>query len=205
MELLLVRHALPVKRIVTQGPADPELSDDGHAQSRHLGAYLRPEGIDAIYASPLRRAVQTATPLSELTGVEIRIEPGVAEYDRNSDTYIPVEELKATNHPQWQAMMRGERETGDESPEEFDRRVVESVEALVAAHPGQKIAIVCHGGVINTYVAHVLGLAPTTGFFYPNYTSIHRIIAARSGERTISTLNETFHLRGTGLPIGLHG
>ena len=41
------------------------------------------------------------------------------------------------------------------------------------------------------------------GFFYPNYTSINRIAAARGGERSIVTLNETSHLRGTGLPIGV--
>jgi probable phosphoglycerate mutase len=57
--------------------------------------------------------------------------------------------------------------------------------------------------VINAYLAHVLGLADPTGFFYPNYTSIHRIAAARSGERSILSINETAHLRGSGLPVGL--
>jgi probable phosphoglycerate mutase len=61
---------------------------------------------------------------------------------------------------------------------------------------------VCHGGVINGYLAHVLGLDGQS-FFYPNYTSIHRVAAARSGERSVVTINETSHLRRTGLPIGL--
>ena len=61
----------------------------------------------------------------------------------------------------------------------------------------------CHGGVINSYLAHVLGLGGQPSFFYPNYTSIHRVAAAASGERSIVTINETAHLRGTGLPIGL--
>jgi probable phosphoglycerate mutase len=52
-------------------------------------------------------------------------------------------------------------------------------------------------------LAHVLRLAEPTGFFYPNYTSIHRVAAARSGERSILTINETAHLRGSGLPVGL--
>jgi probable phosphoglycerate mutase len=63
--------------------------------------------------------------------------------------------------------------------------------------------MVCHGGVINAYVSHCLGLPNSRGFFYPNYTSIHRIAAARSGERSIVTLNETSHLRLSGLPMGL--
>jgi probable phosphoglycerate mutase len=49
----------------------------------------------------------------------------------------------------------------------------------------------------------VLGLGPQRGFFYPNYTSIHRVAAARSGERSVVTINETSHLRSTGLPMGL--
>ena len=61
----------------------------------------------------------------------------------------------------------------------------------------------CHGGVINGYLCHVLGLTDPRGFFYPNYTSINRVAAARSGARSIVTINETSHLRGTGLPMGL--
>jgi probable phosphoglycerate mutase len=64
---------------------------------------------------------------------------------------------------------------------------------------------VCHGGVINAYLTHILGIEDPSGFFYPNYTSIHRVAAARSGERSVLTINETAHLRGTGLPIGLFG
>jgi probable phosphoglycerate mutase len=63
--------------------------------------------------------------------------------------------------------------------------------------------VVCHGGVIAGYLTHILGLVEPHGFFYPNYTSIHRVAAARSGERTIVTLNETSHLRSTGLPMGM--
>jgi probable phosphoglycerate mutase len=61
----------------------------------------------------------------------------------------------------------------------------------------------CHGGVIKTNLAHVLGLGAQHSFFHPNYTSIPRVAAATSGERSIVTINETAHLRGTGLPIGL--
>ena len=52
--------------------------------------------------------------------------------------------------------------------------------------------------------ASILGL-PTEppGVFYPNYTSIHRVAAASSGERSVVTINETSHLRNTGLPMGL--
>ena len=77
------------------------------------------------------------------------------------------------------------------SARDVHHRVVTALEALIDAHPGQRIAVSCHGGVINSYVGHVLGLPVGQHFFYPNYTSIHRIVASRRGHREVVTLNET--------------
>ena len=60
----------------------------------------------------------------------------------------------------------------------------------------------CHGGVINVWAAHVLKMVPRL-FFDPNYTSIHRFLCARTGERNIVSLNETAHLRALTLATGL--
>jgi len=204
MELLIIRHALPVRRELEDGIADPQLSEDGLAQAERLAEYLASEKIHAVYASPLRRAQQTATPLARVQGVDIVTVDDVAEWDRNSNEYVPVEELKAANDPRWQAMLRGEWNVHEESPDEFNRRCVVAIEKMIAAHSGETIAVVCHGGVINAYLVHVLGLTVNVqGFFYPNYTSIHRVAAARSGERSIVTINETSHLRNSGLPMGI--
>lgn len=198
-----MRHALPVRRELEVGVADPELSEAGHAQAKHLAGYLASERLDAIYASPLRRAYQTAEHIAADQSLEIVVEDDVAEWDRNSPEYVPIEELKAANDPRWQMMLRGEWTERDETNEEFHARVVGAVERLIDRHGGHRIAVVCHGGVINGYLSHILGLPPSNGFFYPNYTSIHRVAAARSGERSVVTVNETSHLRGTGLPMGL--
>ena len=203
MELLIIRHALPVRRELEVGAADPELSDAGHEQAAHLCRYLEHERIDAVYSSPLTRARETADPLATAKGLEIVTSPGIAEWDQHSPEYVPVEELKATNDPRWQAMLDGAW-GGDEPEEQFRERVVSAIEGIIADHRGQRVAVVCHGGVINGYLAHVLGLSSfTRGFFYPNYTSINRVAAASSGEREVVTVNETGHLRGTGLPMGL--
>lgn len=204
MELLLIRHGLPVRRELTEGRADPELSADGHRQAELLATYLATERIHAIYASPLRRAHQTAEPLARALGLGISTEDGVAEYDRDSNEYVPVEELKAANDPRWQAMLAGEWDNPDVPRDVWVANVVRAIERLVGAHPSQRIAVVCHGGVLSSYLGWVLGLPDATNFFYPNYTSIHRVAAARSGERNILTINETYHLRGTGLPTGIY-
>jgi probable phosphoglycerate mutase len=204
MELLLIRHGLPVRRELLDGIADPELSTAGLAQAEHLADYLASEPLDAVYASPLRRAFQTAQPLAARRGLEVGVVDGVAEWDRNSNEYIPIEELKASNDPRYHELMRGEWTSQEETAEEFSARVIVALDALVDAHAGQRIAVSCHGGTINAYLTHVLGLPVGPGFFYPNYTSIHRVAASRGGVKSILTMNETAHLRGTGLTIGLH-
>lgn len=203
MEVILIRHAIPVRRELESGVADPELSDQGRHQARLLADYLAEERIDAIYASPMRRAIETASPIAEIMNLPVISVDGVAEFDRHSEWYVPVEELKAANDPRWRDLVNGQWTATHETEEEFIHRIVASIEEIVERHSSQRVLVVCHGGVINAYVASILGLANKRGFFYPNYTSIHRIAAARSGERSVVTLNETSHLRGSGLPIGL--
>jgi len=204
MELLLIRHALPIRRELESGAADPELSDDGLAQAVHLAQYLSSEHLDAVYASSMQRARQTAAPVAAAHDLDIALRDGITEFDRFSSEYVPVEELKAAGDPRWQQMLDGVWD-GDESPEDFNQRTIAAIEEIIGEHSGQRVAVVCHGGVINAYITSILGLTDqfSRGFFYPNYTSIHRVAASSQGDRSVITLNETSHLRNTGLPMGL--
>ena len=195
MELILVRHGLPLRREVVEGPADPELSVEGHDQSARLASYLATESIDAIYSSPMKRAVQTAEPLAQTTGLPISIVDDVAEYDRLSNEYIPIEELRAANDERWQKLLTGEWQSDSDTLESFRNRVISSLEQLISQHASQRIVVTCHGGVINQYLAHILGIATDRGFFYPQYTSIHRVVASQNGLRSVGSLNEIAHLR----------
>jgi probable phosphoglycerate mutase len=203
VELLLIRHGLPVRREVSDGPADPELAPQGHAQAEHMANYLSTERIDAIYTSPLRRASETAAPLARVLGLDAVVEDDVAEYDRNASEYIPMEELKATGDPRFHEFASG-LGVGLDDHDEFRHRVLTALGLIIDHHPAQTVAVVCHGGVINLFLASILGLPlDPPGFFYPNYTSINRVAASRSGVRSVVTVNETAHLRHTGLPMGL--
>ena len=204
MELLLIRHALPIRRELESGAADPELSDDGLAQAVHLAQYLSSEHLDAVYASSMQRARQTAAPVAAAHDLDIALRDGITEFDRFSSEYVPVEELKAAGDPRWQQMLDGVWD-GDESPEDFNQRTIAAIETIIGEHSGQRVAVICHGGVINAYITAILGLTDqfSRGFFYPNYTSIHRVAASSQGDRSVITLNETSHLRNTGLPMGL--
>lgn len=188
MELLLIRHALPVRVDggATDGPADPALSEAGLVQAHALADWLAGEQIDAVWSSPMRRARETAAPVAERLGLQVRVDQGLAEYDRESASYIPIEELKAANDPRWNQL--------PERPEEFAVEVVAAIERVVATHPGQRVAVVCHGGVVNAYAGHVLGVTDPL-FFLPAYTSISRVLASKDGVRSIHSLNEASHIR----------
>lgn len=190
MELLLVRHARPFRVVRDDGaPADPSLDEVGRAQAEVLAESLSDEAIDVVYASPLRRAVETAQPLAARLGLTLVEHDGVVEWDREADAYIPIEELKAGDDPAWIAMRDERWDLLGVDPRPFRDRAVSALDAICANHPSQKVVVVCHGGVINAYTAAVLGLDRIL-WFEPRYTSITRILAHRDGRRSLFTLNE---------------
>lgn len=195
MELLLIRHGLPIRLESNDGkPADPPLSDTGREQAQRVAAWLEDVEIHRIYASPLQRARETAGPLAAQRSCTIEIEPGVSEYDAAAEFYVPMEELKANDYEAWRALV-----SGGYAPEvdfdAFHTEVVSGIERIIAANGGKRVAVFCHGGVINAWATHVLGMAPQL-FIDATYTSVNRFMAASSGERSVVSLNEAAHLRG---------
>jgi broad specificity phosphatase PhoE len=195
MDLLWVRHAEPERIAPGTGvPADPRLTPRGREQAERLAAWLALEPIDVVLSSPQRRAIETAEPVARAHGLDVRIVEGLVEYDVQSDSYIPMEELRATGDPQLAAMYEGRWEDfGAESTETFRSRVAATLDEVVAAHPGRRVVAVCHGGVINVALAVVLGLDRHL-WFDPHYTSLSRMVASRTGVRSLASLNERAHL-----------
>jgi probable phosphoglycerate mutase len=196
MQVLLIRHGLPQRVENPDGvPADPALSPEGHEQAERVARWLARERFDRIYASPLRRARETADPLAAALGLPIEVDPGIVEFDPDAAHYVPLEELRQENRALWLELIQGGIHAGVDL-RTFRDTVATSIERIITENPGRRVALFCHGGVINTWAAHVLALPlERTLFFDPRYTSINRFLAASSGERSIATLNETPHLQ----------
>lgn len=193
MELILIRHGLPERVELDSGRADPPLSATGREQAERVAAWLGAETIHAVYSSPMRRALETAEPYARANGQQILTSDGIAEFDRHAPSYVPMEELKEEDYAAWKAFVDGGY-SDNVDIHHFHATVVNTLEGIIAGHRSQRVAVFCHGGVINVWTAHVLGLRPSL-FFEPRYTSVNRYLCAGTGERNLLSLNETGHLR----------
>jgi probable phosphoglycerate mutase len=195
MQLILIRHARPARVHLAGAGADPGLTEDGHRQAALLAQYLvvsehRPH---AVYASPMRRARDTAEPLAKLAGVEVTYEEELAEFDRDNPVYIPNEEYEGDRYQQWQDLLRGYWHGNWFDLAAFRKTVFEAVEGIIAKHQRGSVAVVCHSGVINAYLAETLGTRDPM-FFQPDYTSVTRVRVGGNGLRLLTSANETVHL-----------
>src|SRR5215831_8242790 len=141
MDLLWVRHGEPQRIAPGSGvPADPGLTPLGREQAQRLADWLAHEKVDVILSSPKRRAQETAAPLADTLGLDVEIVDGIVEYDVQSDHYIPMDELRRTDQERLRDMLEGRWETfGGESTEVFTARVKQTMDEIIAAHPGESV------------------------------------------------------------------
>ena len=146
----------------------------------------------------MRRARETAAPLAELGGHEIVTDDGLKEFDHHLDFYVPIEELRADEDAWARLVEEWLSPEAEARRQAFRTEVVATIDAIVARHDGDRIALVCHGGVINAYLSDIISL-PGTMWFEPAYTSVSRALAGGTHKQVVS-LNETPHLPDLVLP-----
>jgi 2,3-bisphosphoglycerate-dependent phosphoglycerate mutase len=202
LEILLIRHGQ--QEVDVNGPfglmIDPPLSEHGLLQAKLLGESLQETPIDAIYSSGLRWARQAAAAVAQHQGQEVIIIDDLREVEIFRD--IPPD--KSAAEFLGQAYLEGLRyrmmmeKSWDvypysETSADFNRRTINAIEGIIARHKSGRIAIVCHGGVINAYCGHVIG-ARSDMFFRPAHTAVN-VVAAAQSRRAVQGLNDVTHLR----------
>ncbi|ODU01569.1 MAG: phosphoglycerate mutase [Pseudonocardia sp. SCN 72-86] len=197
MQLVLVRHALPnrvhANGSTPAGAADPGLTELGHRQAATLVDALGADPVDGLHSSTMARAVETLAPLAAALGIEPVRSADLAEYDVADPHYVPVHEMARLDPASWDRLRAGLL-PAHVDVDAFRTRAVAAVEAVVDAHPGQGTAVVvAHAGVVNIYLAHVLGIDRPLPFPL-DYTGITRVVCGRDGRRTVRTVNETGHV-----------
>jgi probable phosphoglycerate mutase len=180
----LVRHGQTdwnlAKRI--QGSSDIPLNDTGRAQAEATGRALAGGRFDAIYASPLSRALDTARIIAGHVGLgEPATLAAVAERQYGEAEGLTGEQILE----RWPD---GAPVPGRESREQVVERALPALRELGEQHPGENVIVVSHGGVISSLVRHVTDHAlPGPGELIPN-GSVHRF-RYLDGELTLDRFN----------------
>jgi 2,3-bisphosphoglycerate-dependent phosphoglycerate mutase len=204
LELLLIRHGQSEAYVegvpfrLTGGQGDPPLSALGRAQARKVSDRLAGARIGAIYVTTLCRTAQTAAPLAERLGLAPLVEPDLREVHLGEWEGGLYRKMVAEFHPIAQRMFAEERWDvipGAESLESFDGRVRAAIGRLAAGHPGQRVAVFTHGGVIGQALALASGSRPFA-FNTADNTSISRLIVT-ADRWFVRSFNDTAHLDGT--------
>jgi probable phosphoglycerate mutase len=135
-----------------QGHLDVPLDATGHWQAGRLAEALADEGISAIYSSDLQRAWLTAQALARATAAPLATEPALRErgFGRfEGATFAEIDERWPDEAARWRRREPHFGPGGGETLETFYARCVSAAAALAARHPGQTIALVAHGGVLD--------------------------------------------------------
>jgi 2,3-bisphosphoglycerate-dependent phosphoglycerate mutase len=210
-ELVLVRHGQQEMRIDPHVTpigtiVDPPLSAIGRRQAELVGERFAGQRVDAVYASNLQRAHDTGAAIAGHHGLDVHIDRDLREIEvyRDLDPERPLlEQIGRDRLAGVRERMIRDRSWDvyphSESGAEFLHRTVTAIEAIAATNPGRRVVVACHGGVINSYVGWILGLAHDM-FFRPGHTSINIVRAAAGGRRALFGLGDVAHLeRAEGL------
>jgi len=133
-----------------QGHAESDLTANGRAQARALGERLSERGIVAIYSSDLRRARDTAGIVAGGLGLPVRVEQALREVDVGEWSGLTTDEIEA-RYPEGAARRRigGTGWEHGESIEAMSARIAAALTAIAAAHEGETVLVVTHGGPIR--------------------------------------------------------
>jgi broad specificity phosphatase PhoE len=203
--LLLIRHGESVGNALGrfQGHSDVSLSELGRAQAEHLASYLATHwAVSAVYASPLRRAVDTARSIVEALQVPLNLDGRLKEIDVGPLTGLTLDEVKERfpkTYAAWQEGTFWGSVPGGESRLAFSTRVCTAMAEIVSRHSGESVAVVSHGGALGIYLSELLGLAPDRPAPFVFYNASLSIVEAGDSRPRLHLLNDTCYLNG--LPL----
>ena len=158
-ELCLIRHGETDWNLrgLTQGSTDIPLNELGREQARITGGFLASEAWDAIYASDLSRARETARIIGESIGLsEVTSDHRLRERSFGEAEGMDSSERKR-RFPDWDGI------PGAELWEEVRRRGLAVLDMIAASHPGERVLLVSHGGVLISVLSHLSGGAIVPG------------------------------------------
>lgn len=204
MRLILVRHGQTdwnVERRL-QGSTDKELNEAGRKQAECVARLLQDEPLAAVYASPLKRATETASIIAKPHSLQVQTDPCLMELDQGALEGLTQQELRA-NHAdllqRWAENPGPVKMPGGESLQQLQERAWGCIQRIVAQHNNSSVVVVSHNLTILSIICQAIQLDLSS------FRRLRQEPASVSildfGERgiTLTALNDTCHLKGNGL------
>ena len=185
-----------------QGHIDIALNAEGLRQARALGDALADERFDAIISSDLQRAHQTAQALARVHGMPVHSDPALRERcfgGFEGLLYAEIEQRFPREFAAWQARdIDGEMPSGirvAETFRQFYQRCTNAIIRLAQQHPGQSLALVAHGGVLECAYRAALGLSLETPRDFPVLNASINRFSVTGGKLALVSWGEVEHLQ----------
>ena len=157
-KLLLVRHGETDwnRERRWQGHSDTPLNDVGREQARALADELENEQLAAIYSSDLRRAYETAREVADRKRMDVIVDRDLRETHLGVWEGLTSDEIEHRWPDDFRRWRAGEvlLGRGGETPEDVRGRVLRAAHRIAAAHPGEQVLVVSHGGALRTLALH---------------------------------------------------
>ena len=200
--LLFARHGETADNTnrVFQGQHGTGLAPRGRTQAQRLALRMRTAGLNAIVASDLERAAETARILGAATELVPAFDRDLREIDVGAWSGKSYEEIQKMFPEEWAAWSTGKdiARGGGETYAAIAERVARAVSRIVASHEGERVLVVSHGGAIRSYVAKILGVLGAQGMRALSGlgNASLTVIEVASEHAVLRTWNDTAHLEG---------
>ena len=208
--VVAIRHGETVwnAEMRMQGQLDTALSERGRRQARRMAEALAGDGIEAIFASDLARAFDTAQALADVTGLSVTTDPGLRERSFGvfqGFTYAEIDALWPVEAARWRRHDPGFGPDEGETLCDFSARAVAACARIAASQAGRAIAIVTHGGVLDCLYRAASGIALGAPRSWElGNAAINRLLYTQRGF-TLVGWSDTAHLDGATLDDGSEG
>jgi broad specificity phosphatase PhoE len=199
----LLRHGQTVwnKETRFRGRKDVPLSDQGRLEAEALAEALAAEKIDACYASPLSRSMETLRPLAARLGREVVPLPEVVDLDFGEWegwSLAEAEERRPELFAFWKQSPHLVTFPGGENLAQAQARSMRAISRLARAHPDQTVAVCSHRVICKLIVLGLLGLTPERFWAIRQDTACVNRFEYDPPTAILITLNETHHLNRLG-------
>jgi len=198
--IYLVRHGQTAwnKEEIFRGRTDVPLDETGLKQAELVGEYFQGMEIDAIYSSPLSRALQTAQKIAQFNDLKVQPLPGIIDMSFGKWEGRPHQEIRekdSKTYRQWVEEPHLVRLPGGEGLNDVRVRAMAALEEVMRKHPEKTLVLVSHRVICKVLICAILNLDNSHFWQITQDTTAINLIQYRKGKYILSLMNETCHLK----------